>query len=231
MQNTIHVKVYFVGRLHKTRHNLAVVYDDMGKHEQAEEQWRLIIEEIPTYITAWKCLGDTLLKARKLDQVEQLVMTMRGQVETHIDGFILSTRLLEQQGHPNQAIELLQNKIEQKPQELDLLRELCRLHFEQSTPEDSLNVLQRLAEQDPDDASAFHNLGTAYLQLNQFDEAIANYKKSLELRPQSPETWHLLGHAYKNRGDTHNAKLAWQKTLRLFPSHIEAAQLLENVTD
>ncbi|QDT40357.1 SPBc2 prophage-derived glycosyltransferase SunS [Gimesia alba] len=211
---------------YKTRHNLAVVYDDMGKHEQAEEQWRLIIKEIPNYTTAWKCLGETLLKARKLEQVEQLTMTMCGQVETHIDGFILSARLLEQQGDPNQAIELLEKKLTQKPQELGLLRELCRLHFEQSTLEDSLNVLHKLAEQDPGDASAFHNLGTAYLQLNQFEEAVTNYRKSLEIRPNSAETWNLLGHVYHNQGDILNAKNAWQETLRIFPGHKEASQQL-----
>ncbi|WP_339735842.1 glycosyltransferase [uncultured Gimesia sp.] len=213
---------------YKTRHNLAVVYDEMGKYEQAEEQWRLIIEEIPTYTTAWKCLGETLLKANKLDQVEQLAMTMRGQVEPRIDGFILSARLLERQGHPDRAIELLENKLEQKPQELDLLRELCRLHFEQSTPEDSLIVLQCLVEQDPQDASAFHNLGTTYLQLSQFEEAVTNYRKSLEIRPNSAGTWNLLGHAYQNLGDSSNARNAWQAALRINPNHVESARLLNS---
>ena len=214
---------------YKTRHNLAVVYDDMGKLEQAEEQWRMILKEMPTYLTAWKCLGETLLKANKLEQVEQLAMAMRGQVETHIDGFILTAKHLERQGQGQEAIELLENKFKQKPQDLDLLRELCRLHFEQSSPETSLDVLQRLAKQDPHDASAFHNLGTAYLQLNRYEDAVNNYKRSLELRPQSPETWNLLGHAYQNGGDSQSAKKAWRETLRLFPSHPEAAQLLNSI--
>ena len=216
---------------YKTRHNLAVVYDDMAKHEQAEEQWRMIIKEMPTYITAWKCLGETLLKANKLEQVEQLAKTMIGQVETHIDGFILTAKLMERQGHPQQAIQLLENKLEQKPQELDVLRELCRLHFEQSALEKSLVVLQRLAEQAPQDASVFHNLGTTNLQLNLFEDAVRFYEKSLELRPNSPETWHLLGHAYKNKGDIKNAKNAWKNTLHLFPNHNEAALLLERVAN
>ena len=214
---------------YKTRHNLAIVYDDMGKLELAEEQWRLIIKEIPTYATAWKCLGETLLKADKLEQVEQLVMKMRGQAETHIDGFVLSARLLERQGNPDQAIQLLQNKLNQKPEELDLLRELCRLNFERSTPEDALPALQTLAEIDPSDPSALHNLGTALLQLNQFDAAVANYKKSLELRPDSADTWNLLGHAYQNQGDHLNAKSAWQEALQICPGHLEATQLLNSV--
>tara|TARA_R110000868_G_scaffold376770_1_gene641855 strand:+ start:2389 stop:7095 length:4707 start_codon:yes stop_codon:yes gene_type:complete len=211
---------------YKTRHNLAVVYDDMGRLDQAEKQWRMIIKEIPTYTTAWKCLGETLLKANRLEDVKQLAMVMRGQVETHIDGFVLNARLLERQGNPEEAIHLLQKKIKQKPQELDLLRELCRLNFEQSTPEDSLVALQSLTELDPCDASAFHNLGTTFMQLDLHEEAIENYRKSLELRPHSAETWNLLGHAYQNGGDYFNAKNAWQETLRLFPEHQEAAQLL-----
>ncbi|QDU10762.1 glycosyltransferase [Gimesia aquarii] len=214
---------------YKTRHNLAIVYDEMGKLEEAEAQWRLIIKEIPTYTTAWKCLGETLLKADKLEQVEQLAMRMRGQEETHIDGFILSARLLERQGKPDQAIVQLQKKLDQKPQAIELLRELCRLNFERSSPEKSLSVLQTLAEKDPNDASAFHNLGTTFLQLNQCEKAIANYKKSLELRPESAATWHLLGHAYQNEGDCLCAKSAWHETLRLCPGHNEAAQLLHSV--
>lgn len=213
---------------YKTRHNLAIIYDEMGKLEQAEGQWRLIIKEIPKYTTAWKCLGETLLKANKLEQVEQLAMTMRRQTDTHIDSFILSARLLERQDNPDQAIQLLQKEIGINPQELDLLRELCRLNFKWSTPEKSLSTLQSLTERDPQDASALHNLGTTFLQLNLHDAAVSSYKKSLEIRPHSADTWNLLGHAYQNGGDTLNAKKAWEEVLRINPNHVESARLLNS---
>jgi tetratricopeptide (TPR) repeat protein len=41
---------------YKTRQNLAVLYSDQGRHSEAESEWRLILEERPDYLLAWKGL-------------------------------------------------------------------------------------------------------------------------------------------------------------------------------
>lgn len=45
-----------------TRHNLAVVYSNLGRLREAEEQLRLAIAEAPTFRPAIRALGDVLIK-------------------------------------------------------------------------------------------------------------------------------------------------------------------------
>ena len=46
---------------HLARHNLALVYRDLGDRGAEEEQWRRIVEEKPHYRPGWHALGDVLL--------------------------------------------------------------------------------------------------------------------------------------------------------------------------
>src|SRR5262249_6874970 len=43
----------------KARQNLAVVAADMGDLAGAEEQWRLVVAEMPRYRDGWRGLGET----------------------------------------------------------------------------------------------------------------------------------------------------------------------------
>ena len=46
---------------YKSRQNLTVVYTAMGDRDKAEEQWRLITQEVPAYREGWRGLGNSML--------------------------------------------------------------------------------------------------------------------------------------------------------------------------
>ncbi len=213
----------------KSRHNLALVYEDLGDYGRAEEQWRSIIAKDPSNKTAWRGLGELLLKAEKVEELEQLISEMSEQEDLQIDGCIFKARVHELQGAYQSAIQILQNYFDHNEDNLEVLQELCRIAFKHATRQESLKLLTTLAEKTPGDASVYHNLGTCYLQLKQHEQAISAYRRSLELRPHSPETWHLLGHAYFNLGDSQNAQRAWHEVLNLSPGHAEASRLLNSL--
>ncbi len=62
----------------KARHNLAIVYDDMGQLDQAEQQWQRVTEEAPGYTPGWRGLGDILLRQGKVVDVERLCERLNG---------------------------------------------------------------------------------------------------------------------------------------------------------
>src|SRR5262249_34852855 len=45
-----------------TRHNLAIVFEELGDLRRAEEQWRLALEEMPRYRLAWRGLAEVLMR-------------------------------------------------------------------------------------------------------------------------------------------------------------------------
>jgi tetratricopeptide (TPR) repeat protein len=51
-------------RGHLARHNLALVYTDMGNVGEAEQQWRLCLKEVPNYQPALRALADMKLEKR-----------------------------------------------------------------------------------------------------------------------------------------------------------------------
>jgi tetratricopeptide (TPR) repeat protein len=55
-----------------TRHNLAVVYSNLGRLRGAEELFRLAIADAPTVRPAIRALGDVLIKQGKQTDVETL---------------------------------------------------------------------------------------------------------------------------------------------------------------
>jgi O-antigen biosynthesis protein len=50
---------------HLARHNLAVVYEQLGQLDRAEEQWRLACADMPGYHTGWRALAENLLRQNR----------------------------------------------------------------------------------------------------------------------------------------------------------------------
>ena len=66
-------------RGYKARHNLAMVYDQLGDLRKSEEQWREVISEVPSYRAGWFGLGDVLLRQGKIDLLESLLAGVPGE--------------------------------------------------------------------------------------------------------------------------------------------------------
>jgi GT2 family glycosyltransferase/thioredoxin-like negative regulator of GroEL len=54
-----------------TRHNLAVVYAEQGRHPEAESQWRAALAERPDFEPAWLGLGELYLAQRRWPELEE----------------------------------------------------------------------------------------------------------------------------------------------------------------
>jgi tetratricopeptide (TPR) repeat protein len=77
---------------YKARHNLALVYQEMGCLAKAEAQWLLVVQEVPAYRPGWRGLADVLLKQGRLPDAEKLASRQQSRVsfntwsETRPDG-------------------------------------------------------------------------------------------------------------------------------------------------
>src|SRR5262249_48888169 len=91
----------------KARNNLALVYDELGRLQDSEEQWRRILKEVPEFRPAWQALGELLLRQRRLGDVEQLVGELRTRSGFDAEATCLEARLREHDNRPTEALELL----------------------------------------------------------------------------------------------------------------------------
>jgi tetratricopeptide (TPR) repeat protein len=57
-------------RSYKARQNLGVVYRDLGRHADAEAEWRKVVAERPDFLPGWQALGELMLAQRRWEDLE-----------------------------------------------------------------------------------------------------------------------------------------------------------------
>jgi GT2 family glycosyltransferase/Flp pilus assembly protein TadD len=63
-------------RGHKARHNLAVLYFDTDRLSEAEQQWRLCLDEQPNFLPSFSGIGEIYLRQNRWEELESLVLRM-----------------------------------------------------------------------------------------------------------------------------------------------------------
>jgi len=217
----------------KTRHNLALVYEDMDDLPSAEEQWRRVVKEAPTYRSGWRGLGEILLRQGKLEALEsqsQWLLT-DGALPDFLRGeaMILQGRAALGRGELAAARQLFEEVVNRWPDELHARHALCQLLFEHGEPIETERALRELLQRTPGDRTAHHNLGTIYLRMGQHENAVDAYRESLRHRPDSPATHFHLGCALKATGRVADAAAAWRSVLRLNPGDSAATRALREI--
>jgi tetratricopeptide (TPR) repeat protein len=205
---------------YKARHNLALVYEEMGHLDQSESQWRQITRDVPEYTAGWRGLGEILIRRNDFATAErESARLLKKEGALHREGIVLRGRLAAARGDSNSAICDFEEADRLDPTELEPLRWICRHFYEQDDLAAAEERLQQLAERAPDDAAALHNLGTIQSRRQAPDDAIQSYRRSLDLRPESADTWLQLGWALRDSGQTDEALPAWREVIRRVPDH------------
>jgi tetratricopeptide (TPR) repeat protein len=202
---------------HKTRHNLALVYEDMGELARAEAQWRKAVAETPAYRIGWRGLGEILLRQGKLDATNEVVQTLLsdGAIsdDLRVEGQILAGRAAMECGDVARAKEMFRNAVEAIPADIHAWHGWCRFLFEFGDLVETVTSLRRLIDLAPEDGATYHNLGAVYLRQGLYEEAIEAFRKSLCRRPDSESTRRHLNEALQAAGRIDEAMAERQDVL------------------
>jgi tetratricopeptide (TPR) repeat protein len=212
---------------HLARHNLALVYRDLGDLAGEEEQWRRITEEEPHYRPGWRGLGDVLIRLGKEAAAQAVAQRLLSDRRLRAEGRLLLSALAAARGDREAARRELECGVAECPDDPEPLQALCQLLFEQGTPADAERALRELIRRCPDNAAAYHNLGTVCLRLHRPADAADAYRQALDHRPRAAETHLHLGYALKEAGRPEEAIAAWEAALRLEPGNGAARQELQ----
>jgi tetratricopeptide (TPR) repeat protein len=213
---------------YKARHNLAVVYLDMGRPDLAEAVWRAVLDEVPRFRPANRALGDLLLNQGRKATARLESERMTADERLRVEGLLLEARIATSEGDADRAGDLLHQAVDEFPRDTQAIDALSQHYFVQGHPQDAVDILTRLVEQRPDDAGALHNLGTAQLAAGQHAESIASLRRSLDIRPTAAMTHLQLGYALKAQGNLDEAVSAWHEATRLDPGNPSIQQTLRD---
>ena len=207
----------------RSRQNLAAVYAAMGEVAKAEEQWRTVVHEVPTYRAGWRGLGEMLLLQGKVDEAmsvadqlcgEEPITDRRGKPEDRWDkpgGSLTDGRdeLEHRRGKPGGSREAMRNEgMVLRGRALAARGDVAgaRREFEQAVAEfpDDLEPLQALCR------LLFEHAGPA--------DARGAIEELLRHEPHDAAAYHNLGSVCYRLGQYGASADAYRQSLRLRPS-------------
>ncbi|MDB5388449.1 MAG: wbbL 5 [Planctomycetaceae bacterium] len=166
---------------YKARHNLALVYEDLGMFGEAEAQWRTIVRENPRIVSAQVGLAECLLKQNRSVDAEVIITGFQLRPETSTEGFRLESKRVEMQGDLHTSMSVLQRGLQKCGEKVELLREMARLQYRSRNLTAASDTLRRLSELAAEDKSVWNNLGVVLTELHQHQPAELAFRRVQEL--------------------------------------------------
>ena len=77
---------------YKARHNLALVYRQQGRLQEAETEWCAVVAERPDCYPAWLCLGDLYLTGERWEELEEAARHAEAVPAAQKDAALLRTK-------------------------------------------------------------------------------------------------------------------------------------------
>ena len=181
----------------KARHNLAIVYEDLGRLEDAEVEWRAVVSESPGNRTAWRRIGELLLQSGRSSELRTLIddLARRGG-GLAAEGLILTAKFYERSGDSAMCRQILEEAARRSPDDRIVLDELCRILFEGDDASPAVDGPETLGKPDLENAAARHNLGLAYERCSHYEQAIDSYQAALKIDAARSNTRERLKRLY-----------------------------------
>jgi GT2 family glycosyltransferase/tetratricopeptide (TPR) repeat protein len=145
-------------RGYKTRHNLALLYQEQGRLAEAEMHWQAALEELPDFLPASLKLGEVYLTQQRWTDLEKLASQLRGQ-GVPMEGDVLVARGLLARKQFLAARLLLEEVIAQNPEAVYPWVILSHVLLQEGRDWGSAeHALRQVIHRDPQHAEAWHNL-------------------------------------------------------------------------
>lgn len=165
------------------------VYDSMiyitTEWESIKEM--ILSEDIKTFIAAQKEIPPFVMEkaAGGIEPFQKFLEKVMAQHEDE-DLLFLYVHLLTEQEKTEEAVQFVEKKVSDAPDNTALLMELAVLKSAVDQPEEAIEIYQKLTELEPENWFIPAVMGNTYSTMGAFKKAKESYEKALALIPQSP---------------------------------------------
>ena len=164
-----------------------------GRHEEALEAYRALLEIESNYALAYAYIGDILVQLhRYAEAVEPLskaltltraARSLTPDLPTQEALHVLLGKASWEAGRLQAGEEHFRRALELNSRNTEALEHIAVSHFRQNRFQEALDLYRTLLEIDPDQASTYSNLGAALYQLGRFEEARQSLERARALDP------------------------------------------------
>jgi predicted O-linked N-acetylglucosamine transferase (SPINDLY family) len=153
----------------------------------------------------------------RLDAAARLYRQVLHVDARHADALHLHGVATLQLGRPDEALALINQAIEVRPEAAAYRLSLGQVHAVGHRLDESVAAYHRATELAPDLVDAWFGLGVALQAANRQEEAIKVYRRLLEMQPDHVEAYHNLGSAHELCGQLDEAIVMYRRALELEP--------------
>jgi len=173
---------------------VGAVYRDMGRYEEAAEQFRLAMEASPGYDLAYSNLGSVLGRLGRFDEAEEVLRKALDLNPLLVVGHSNLGMIFVETGRAEEARRAFSRAVELDPRHKEAWTGLSRVGMVTGDPALIEESLLKVLSIDPEDAGAHWNLAVLYSENPALAERSATHAREAgRLNPQlRPEAERLL---------------------------------------
>jgi len=182
----------YTGEFAASRHNLGVVYQNIGKYEQAEQNFLAAIRIDDEFYPSMANLAVTYNQLGKNDQAETLLRHMIREFPDFHDAHYSLGLLLAEKGDYNGALESLETASEWMPDYARIWYNLAMLYQHFGRTNEFIASLNLALELEPANMDYLYALAEYYYREQNFEEVKRIANDIIRYHPQNPLGTQLL---------------------------------------
>ncbi len=207
-------------------YNIGSIYEELKRHELAENYLRLAIDLKKDDIGGRLRLGQSLLEKGRLKEARGYVEEILARDPDHLQALILLANIAEKQGD-KQALRGIYGRIlSHDPKNTTILFNLGILEEAGGDAEKAIDYLERLVKIDPKDIEAREALFDIYRGQGKNDRAFNQAVELIELAPRRMSGYHYVFKYLMDRSEFERLAGYMLKGVRANPENFELRQYL-----
>lgn len=214
--------------LDAAHYNLARAYEALGEKNSALIEYAQVgpgNDFLPAQARQAQLLFDS---KRPAEASKRLSQARAAEPDYAIQLYLIEAEALTSNKQPEQAWQVLQQALEQFPDDLNLLYTRAMLAEKRDDLDQLEQDLRFILEREPDNSMALNALGyTLADRTTRYAEAKVLIEQALQLNPQDPAILDSLGWVNYRLGNLDEAERLLRQALERFPDHEVAAHLGE----
>lgn len=185
------------------------------KGQQAEAEYRAVLDLEPTNLSAIRGLGRLFRQQQRWQEAESIYKMALDRVPSHADLWRDLGNTYYESQQVDLAIGSYQKTLELAPNRLPVRIRLAQLFQQAGQPEQAVELWQQALEAAPEDSQSWRYLADLYRSIGRIEEAIAAYNTALVHDGTNVAAHTALAQIYQNQGDCEDALVHLAERARL----------------
>ena len=185
--------------------NIGVAYANLGKLEEAEENFVNSLKVNPMFAQTYINLADLYYKRQELELAIDILLTGEGYLPEDVVIPHYLARVYMEDARLDLAIDELDKVLEAQPENYDAYYDLGKVYFDLGDWASAIANFESVVEFKKDNALIYYYLGQAYEANDEIDKAISNYLKALTINDKFHPAYKKLGILFLARRDYEDA--------------------------